>query len=371
MSNDLFANFAGNARSTVGDSFVDGPLSFVDGSLSRARRLVDEEDEVERARKELEMDTPENRQKTAEDRAAERERKKIAFGTRALPRHVMEGWTLSGGGRVEEEVKVYTRTYDWKHRFWGIKPIGMSLGDFWERHDPDVLRSHDAQQEFPLDPENPSGPLIGEPVKDLSSTAETVAKSRRRQKTPELNTTNKVRKPKAPSRKTNKKSTRKSLADDTHAGPSRLEDEIPEEPTTAPITDGPSGSEKALPPPTPQHKPAPKDQAQQPAPTQRPRRHPGRTADPAPVTSAPQAPKRPRGRPPKAHPATKNKDASTPKRPRGRPPGKGKSTATVQGNARVTKSSPAEKQKGRRALAPSTHVMRTRGKGAAESLQLP
>ena len=366
MSNDLFANFRGNARSTVGDNLANG-------SISRQAWLANVEDGVDRARTQLETDTPENRQKTAEDRAAERERKKFAFDTRALPRYVMEGWTRFGGGQVDEEVKVYTRTKDWRHRFWGIKPIGMTLEEFWERHDPDVLRFHDSHQECPLDPENPSGPLIGEPVKDLPSTAEAVAKSRRRQKTPELNAIHKVRKPKGPSRKTNKKSTRKSLAEETAAGSSRLGDQSPEEPDTAPITDSPSRNEKALPPPTPQHEPAPKDQDQDQlqATSKRPRRHPAHTADPAPATYTSQAPKRPRGRPRKAHPATKKKDASTPKRPRGRPPGKGKPTAAVQGNARVTKPSASENQKGRRALAPSTHVMRTRGKGAAESLQLP
>ena len=375
MSNDLFANFAGNARSTVGDSSMDAPIYFVNGPISRAKNyggLMDIEDDVERARKRLEMDTPENRQKTAEDRAAERERKKFAFHvTRALPRSIMEGWQLIREGREDEEVRVYTRTYDWKHRFWGIKPIGISMMEFWDRHDPDVLRHHDAQQECPLDPENPSGPLIGEPVKDLASTTEAVAKPRKQQKKTELNPTHKVRKSKAPSRKTNKKSTRKSLADETHAGPLRLEDQIPKEPSAASNIDGPSQNEKISPPPTPQHGPAPKDQDQLPTQSRRQQRHPTRTADPVPATSTPQTPKRPRGRPPKAHPATKNKDTSTPKRPRGRPPGKGKSTTTVQGNARVTKSSSSEKQKGRRALAPSTHVMRTRGKGAAESLQLP
>lgn len=364
MSNDLFANFGGNARSTIGDSFVNG-------SISGHGWLADVEDGVDRAREQLERDTLENRQMTAEDRAAERERKKFAFDTRALPRYVMEGWTHFGGGRVDEEVKVYTRTKDWQHRFWGIKPIGMTIEDFWERHDPDVLRFHDSWEEFPLDPENPSGPLIGEPVKDLSSTAEAVAKSRRRQKTPELNPTHRVRKPKAPSRKTKKKSTRKSLAGGTDAGPSRPEDPMPEEPSAVPATDGPSQNETIFHLPTLQHEPAPKDQDQLPAPSKRPQRHAARTGDSASAIATPQASKRPRGRPPKAHPATKNKDASTPKRPRGRPPGKGKSTTAAQGNARVTKSSTSEIQKGRRALAPSTHVMRTRGKGAAESLQLP
>ena len=366
MSNDLFANFGGSAHSTLGDSFV--------GVFSGARNAVDEEDAVEKARKELEMDTLENRQKTAEDKAAERARNRFDFhATRALSRYMMEGWERLGLGQEDKEIRIYTRTYDWKHRFWGIKPIGISVEDFWEMHDPDVLRRYDAQAECPLDPENPSGPLIGEPVKDLSSTTEAVAKSRKQQKATELNPTHRVRKSKAPSRKTNKKSNRKSLADETDAGPSRLEGQLPEEPTTAPTTDGPSQNEKILPSPTPPHQSTPKDQNQLPAPSKRPRRHPAHTADPAPATSTPQAPKRPRGRPPKAHLATKIKDRSTPKRPRGRPPGKGKSTTAVQGNARITKSSsPSQtKQKGRRTLAPSTHVMRTRGRGAAEPLQLP
>ena len=403
MSNDIFSGLAGRARSNAHDSFVDGSLSRAEvyGKSSdlvpmdlETQRLMDAMDahrDIERARKEAEMDTPENRQKAAEAEVAERKRKKFDFHvSRAIPRFLWKGWKHLRDELVDEEIRVYTTDYR-QRRFWGIKSAGIGMHEFWELNDPEITRYDDnvaVTWEDPLVPppvteydknmpviwagrgvnpdSTPSEPLVLEAPPPTKA-----AKSRRRQKTPEPNPSQRVKKPKAPSRKTNKKSTRKSLADEAVAGPSRLENQIPEEPTTAPATDGPSQNEKIQPPPTLQHEPAPKDQNQRPTPSKRPRRQPPRNADPNSATSNPQAPTRPRGRPPKAHPATKTKDASTPKRPRGRPPGKGKSTAAVQGNARVTKSSISEKQNGRRALAPSTHVMRTRGKGAAEALQLP
>ena len=345
-----------------------------------------------RAQKEAETSTPENRQKATEAEIAERAQKKHDFHfIRAVPQHVEEGWKHIQGESADEEIRVYTIDNE-RRRFWGIKPAGIGMHDFWEQNDPEVRRyddryaitwanplfrppfnswEEDTSMEWAGQGPNPDATPSEPPVAEETPTLTKAAKPRRRQKTPELNPTNKVKKSKAPSRKTNKKSTRKSLAGETDAGPSRLEDQIPEEPIAAPATGGPSQNAKILPLPTLQREPAPKDQDQLPTPSKHPRRHAARTADPVPATSALPAPKRPRGRPPKAHTTTKNKHDSTPKRPRGRPPGKGKSTAAVQGNARVTKSSTSEKQNGRRALAPSTHVMRTRGKGAAESLQLP
>ena len=405
MSNDIFAAVPGSSRSSLGDSFVGGPLSRArtlgdsytlvptDPETQRLMDVINAEKEIERSRKEREMDTPENRQKAAEAEAAERNRKRIDFHfKRAIPRCLEEGWKHVRQELTNEEIRVYTT--DWKRRrFWGIKPAGVGMLEFWEVNDPEITRFYDnvaVTWEDPLVPPpvtafDENMPVIWagrgvnpdltppEPLVPEAPPATKVAKTRRRQKTPEPNSTQRVRKSKAPSRKTNKKGARKSLADETDAGPSRLEDQIPEAPSATPATNGPSQNENILPPPTLQYEPAPKDQDQRPTHSNRPRRHPAHTADPTSATSAPPPPKRTRGRPPKAHPATKTQDASTPQRPRGRPPGKGKSTPAVQGNARVTKSSSTSqtKPKGQRALAPSTHVMRTRGKGAAESLRLP
>lgn len=372
MSNNIFSDFAGGA---VQQSFAAGSLSRaetygkssdlvpMDQDTQRFADAMKAEDEIQRVRKERENDTPGNRQKAAEAKAAERQRKKIDFHfSRALPSRIMEGWELIGGNRIDEEIRVYTRTYDWEHRFWGIKPIGMTMEDFWERHDPEVSRHQDAQQECPLDPENPTGPLIGEPLKPAT---ETITKSKRRQKSPEINPTHRVRKSKTPSPKISKKGSRKALADKTNAEHSRLEDQLLEEQNVPPATDGPSQDNTTIPPPHPKHKRTTK--TKDPAPLKSTQSHPSRKANAVPAPTSPQPPKRPRGRPAKPKPTAKDAVTSSPKRPRGRPPGKGKSTA-VQGNAGVTKTS--SQQKGRRALAPSTHVMRTRGKGTAELLQL-
>ncbi|CAD6578956.1 MAG: hypothetical protein ASARMPRED_008904 [Alectoria sarmentosa] len=283
-----------------------------------------------KAQKEAEMNTPENLEIAAEAERAERVQKKHNFHHgRAFPSHLMEGWELIGGNRTDEEIRVYTRTYDWKHRFWGVKPIGITMYDFWERHDPEVTRHHDAQQECPINPDEPLGPLIDEPTKDLLPSTET-AKLRRRQKSPEIDPAHRVSKSATLSPQTDK-NTRKSLVD------------------------------KDL------------------APYKRSRGRPAAKANLKSVDNDTSTiSKRPRGRPAtKAQRTAISDDAlsNSPKRPRGRPPGKGKSTekpsklkktSTVKGS-RITKSSQSE----RRLSAPSTHKMRTRRGGPAELLKLP
>lgn len=395
MSNDLFADFAGR---NVKPSYVGGPLSRAE-NYEKSSHLVpmdqytqnfvdamNAEDEIQRARKERELDTPENRQKAAEAELAERERKKIDFHfTRAIPRFLWKGWKHLRQELTNEEIRVYTTDYK-QRRFWGIKPAGIGMFEFWEINDPEITRYDDnvaVTWEDPLIPPPVTAfdeniPVIWAgrgvdpdltPPKRLVSEAPpptNATTSRRQQKTPEPNNpTLKVRKSKPPSRKTNKKSVRKSLAGETDAGPSRHKDPIQEEPSSAPTPDSPSQDIAAIPPPNPSHKPAAKNKDL--APSKPNQSRPSRKATSAPAPTSPQPPKRPRGRPAKPKPATKDAATSSPKRPRGRPPGKGKSTA-VKGNAGVTKTS--SQQKVRRALAPSTHVMRTRGKGTAELLQL-
>ena len=334
------------------------------------------------AQREAELNTPENRQKAAEAKVAERERRRLDFHVmRAIPRCLYEGWKHLRQEATDEEIRVYTTDHK-RHRFWGIKPVGMGMQDFWDENDPDVTRYDDniamtwANPLFPPPvTEHKDIPVIwaGRGVNPDSTPAEPpvaeapppvkAVKSRGRQKSPDVNPTHRVRKSKTPSPKINKKSTGKSLADKTNAGHSRLEDQMPEEQEVAPASKRPSRKKPTITPPDPQPEPATKDEVS--APPKRTRGRPASKANPAPKVDAASLPKRPRGRPAKAKPATKAKDASLPKRPRGRPPGKGKATK-VQGNARVTKSS----QKERRAVAPSQHKMRTRGKGSAELLQL-
>ena len=341
---------------------------------------------IERARKEAQVNTPQNHQKPTEAEEAERARKRLNFhALRAFPRFMEEGWKHLDSGSEDKELRVYTTDYS-SRTFWGIKPIGMGMMEFWEQNDPEVRRCEDniavtwanplvpppvttSDEEYPVlwagRGVNPDLIPAEPPIAEAPPPTKT-AKSRRQKKTPEVNPTHRVRKSRTPSPKTRKKGTRKSLADKTDAGHSRPEDPIPEEQITAPTTDEPSHSEPAATSPAPQqHDPATK--AVGPAPLKRPRGRPASKANPATKQNDASTPsKRTRGRPAKAQPAAKGQDASTPKRPRGRPPGKGKPTA-VQGNAWITK----PPQKERRALAPSTHGMRTRGKGTAELLPLP
>ena len=97
----------------------------------------------QRAQREAEMNTPENRQKAAEAEVAERARKKHDFHfIRALPQHVKEGWKHIQGDFADEEIRVYTTDYE-RRRFWGIKPAGIGMLEFWELNDPEIARYDD------------------------------------------------------------------------------------------------------------------------------------------------------------------------------------------------------------------------------------
>ena len=360
-----------------------GPTGMEPGSIFAERKKWSI---IERARKEARVNTPQNHQKPTEAEEFERARKRLNFhALRALPRFMEEGWKHLDSGSEDEELRVYTTDFT-SRTFWGIKPVGMDMMEFWEQNDPEIRRCEDniavtwadplvpppltaSDEQYPVlwagrgvNPDLiPAEPPIAEAPPPTKA-----AKPRRQKKTPEVNPTHRVRKSKAPSPKTRKEGTRKSLANQTDAGHSGPEDQIPEEQSSAPATDEPSQSEPAATTPAPQQR-GPATGAAGPAALKRTRGRPANKATPATKPNDASTPsKRTRGRPAKAQPAAKGKDASVPKRPRGRPPGKGKATA-VQGNARITKAP----QKERRALAPSTHGMRTRGKGTAELLQLP
>lgn len=379
MSRDIFADPAGGPRGRTHLGFTAGSLSRAhnEGSVTlvpmdpEAQRFVDAmnaDRAIERARKKLEMDTPENRQKAFEAEMAERERKKIDFHCcRAIPNTLGEGWKHLREDLVDEEIRVYT--YDYKRRrFWGIKPAGIGMYDFWEQIDPEVGRYDDniaMTWENPHvsppvtthrenTPEiwagqgiNPDLPLPEPPIAAAPPPNKAAGGPRRRQISPEVNSTHRVRKSTSLSPKIDN-STQKSLVDEDLAPLKRLRGR-------------PAGKAKK----------ASKNDTSL---SKRPRGRPATKANIASKNDAALS-KRPRGRPPvKAQPAANSKDALPSKRPRGRPPTKGKATekpskqkktSAVKGS-RITKPPQTVQRQ-----APSTHKMRTRGGGRAELLQLP
>ena len=352
--------FAGSiARSKNEDSSTLVPMPPV---MQRLVDRINAEKDVERARKEAEMDTPENRQKAAEAEAAESKRKKFNFHyERGFPRFIAEGWKQISGDFLDEEIRVYTVGDDGR-KFWGIKPAGMAMDDFWEHNDPEVSRYHDRTAETwvnalirppatylreiwvgkGLNPDvAPTEPPIPKPTPLTKATA----RPEKPQKPTTLEPTHRVTKSTMNPPKVNQR-TRKSLASKIDAGHSGLADQTRDVTAVAPVGTTPK----------------------------RTRGRPATKAKSNVRDTIISTPKRPRGRPPaKNKPAVNTNDV---KRPRGRPPVKEKpvettlnqkkKTPAVKGNARVTKSS----QKRTRPSVPSTHKMRTRGEGPAELLQL-
>lgn len=311
----------GYPRETRPDEVSDDP------TLKRMASEMNAAMEAERSRKEAEMNTPEGRRMAAKAAETELARKQRAWGARAwaLP---LDGFKGIHDSAEDKELKVYTRTYDHKHKFWGIKPVGMTIWDFWDIHDPEVTRYYHANQETPATPE-PS--KVAPPPTNSPQRTKLPAKSRRRQKSSDINPTHRVTKSTTP-KVIN--STRKSLARKSDAGNSALEDQVRDV----------KGAVRARGRPT--------------------RNKPTEAVSGVQQKSA------------KANPTVQDKISPQPKRPRGRPPTKEKSTGrpsnqkkipAVKGDARVTKSS----QKQSRPSAPSTHKMRTRRSGPAESLQPP
>ena len=378
MSRDIFAVAAsrppsmvhhGLGSDSIGSAQNGSPSNLIPEypEVQRLMDAMDAEREIDRGRKEIEMDTPENRQKAAEAKIAERERKRINFHFgRAMSKHVREGWKQIVDDLEDEEIRVYSTDYK-QRRFWGIKPAGIGMFDFWEQNDPEISRFDDniaMTWANPLVPPpitasdevvpiiwvgqglNPDVTAPELPIAEVSLPTKAAARSRKRQKTPEVNPKHRVRKSATEPQKVNK-NTRKSLAEKVGAGDARLQDQVGEVPLAAHTNGRPIRNKKAV---------IVSDVEQNPV-----TEHGG---------SAPT--KRPRGRP-----ATKTKSAANDsKRPRGRPPAKEKQaekspkqkkTPTVKGNARVTKSQKAKP----RPSAPSTHKMRTRGEGPAELLRLP
>ena len=377
MSKDIFANttgappasrthfgFAGRSPSRAEDG---NPLNLVP-KYPEAQRLMDAieaQRDAERARKEVEMDTPENRQKALEAELAERELKRMNFHFgRAMSNRIAEGWKEILGEFTDEAMRVYTTDYK-RRKFWGIKPAGMGMYDFWEQTDPEVGRYDDkiaitwANPLIPppftaLDKKTPViwagqglNPDLTPPepaVARAPPPTKAATKPRKRQKTPEVNSTHRVRKSTTKSSKVDK-NIRKSLSQQVDAGNTWLEDQVREVPKAAQANERSTRNKTVVVASNAQQDSATKDQGSAPL-------------------------KRPRGRPA----AQINSAANDTKRPRGRPPGKGqlaeklpkqKKTPAVTGNARITKASKAEQR-----AAPSTHKMCTRGKGSVEFLQL-
>lgn len=387
MSRDIFATDVADGPPSrvvhygLGGAQNEIPSNLVpaDPEMQRLMDRINAEEDIEIARKEAEMDTPENRQKALEAEVAARERKKINFQFgRAIPNFLDEGWKHIGGQFVDEEIRVYTTDYE-RNRFWGIKPAGMAMWDFWDLNDPEVGRYDDnvamtwanplirppvtASDE--INPViwagrglNPDSTPREPPIAKALPSIENAAKPRRRQKTPDVNPTHRVRKSTTESPKVNK-NTRRSLANKIGAGLSQLGDQVREVAVKTHANGRPTRNQTAITASDAQQKPISKEGAMKDA------------------NSA--LTKRPRGRPAaKTNPAAQKE---TSKRPRGRPPAKKKlaeesvkqkKTPAVKGNAKVTKSSKTRSSKTKsRPSAPSTHRMRTRGDGPAELLQLP
>ena len=269
--------------------------------------------EAYRSRVEAQMDTPEGRKKDSEMKRAETREKEMNWAFRVILDR-KNGWKPIWGSAKDEELRIYTLTKTGEHRFWGIKPIGMDIFDFWHKYDPEVKRYDDRQQETPVNPDAPVGRLIGEPPKNLT-TKEAAAKPVKRQKTPGVKSTRRVRKSTAPSRTPGMNRTKG--ANMVSASQQKKATEY-------------EGSAKC------------------------PGEHPASKAKAA-TKDVTMPPKHPRGRP------------LVEKKPTGRLP-KQKKMPAVKGNASVQKSPKADRP---RPLAPSVHKMRTRGNGPAEFLRLP
>ncbi len=299
-----------------------------DPEMARSMAATNAHIEAQRLRRETEMNTPENSKIAAEAAEAELAEKRRAWGTRvgATPLDGFEGIYDSAEDR---ELRVYTRTYDLKHKFWGIKPVGMTICDFWDIYDPEVKRHHDANQETPANPETSLAAL---PPTNSPQSTKSTSKPRRSQKSSNINPTHRIRKSTKPLPKANQ-NPRKSLAHKIDSGNSGLRGQMGEVKETAHAS-GRSTRNKGA------------------------------------VTASGPDEKSVKGK------STKKETPSQPlKRLRGRPPVKEKSTdrpskqkkiPVVKGNARITKPS----QKEPRPSAPSTHKMRTRRAGPAEPLQL-
>ena len=297
--------------------------------------------EAQRLKEEAERNTPEGRKKAAEMRLAEIERKKNNWLSRAIHDRG-NGWKPIWGTAEDEEMRIYTIVDSGEHRFWGVKPTGMTIDDFWEKYDPEVKRYEDRQQETPVNPDAPAGPLIGEPPRS-PITKRAAAKPTKRTKTVELKSNHRVAKSKPQPRKSNQ-STRKSLARRLDAGHQEVEIQSREVPT---IEDQIRVVDRAV----------------------RTNGRPTRSKAAVPASGAGQ-------KTAKAKPSVKDNTPTQSKRTRGRPPAGAKPTKrrsdqmdapVVQGKARITKSS----RKDPRPPAPSTHQMRTRRGGPAEPLELP
>ena len=317
--------------------------------MARSIEAMNAHIEARRLQMEAEMNTPEGRKKAAEMKLADIERKKSNWFSRAFHDRG-NGWKPIWGTAEDEEMRIYTLLDSDEHRFWGVKPIGMTIYDFWEKYDPEVKRYEDRQQETPVNPDAPAGPLIGEPPRSPIP-KRAAAKPVDRPKTPELKSNQRVRKSKTQPRKSNR-NTRKSLARMLDAGHPELERQSREVPTKphvggklirTKLVDKASSS---------QQKEAKKDEGS--VNFQHPRGAPNtKTKAIGKDDTVPS--KRPRGRPPMKRKSTE------------RPPKQRKTPATKE-NAGVQKVQRAERL---RPLAPSTHKMRTRGKGPAEPLRLP
>ena len=396
MSRDLFARLSDRPPSSTRYGFGRGSHSRAqnEGSIiyvprdPQGQEMMDRikaQEQAEAARREIELDTPEHRQRVAAAEVAKREQKRINFDFgRTMPDVLEQGWQHLMGDCADEEIRVYTTGNEVRRRFWGIKPAGMSIDEFWEQNDPEVSRWEDniaVTWENPLIPPpiteddvnnpvvwagrgvNPGSLLPQLPVAEPPQSSKFI-KPNRRQSTPPVNPDHRVTKSKPPTPKKKKKNAQNALAEKIDAGISRLESQRLGQEEASQANQRPSRNRRAATVTDTQLEPA--ATAEGSVPTKRPRgRPPGKTYL-APKNDTISEPKRPRGRPAKRRLAADAEGPPPSKRPRGRPPLKERPPCD-QGNARNQKAS----QKPERTAAASNHKMRTRGKGIAELLQLP
>ena len=179
-----------------------------DPEMARSMAATNAQIEAQRLKREAESNTLEGRRKASEAKLAEKKRKEDNWLSRVICDRG-NGWKPVWGTAEDEESRIYTLVDSDEHRFWGIKPTGMGIDEFWEKYDPEVKRYDDRQQETPVNPDAPVGPLIDEPPK-IPPPTKAVAKPRQRRKTPEIDSAHKIRKSMVKSQKIN--NTRKSLA---------------------------------------------------------------------------------------------------------------------------------------------------------------
>lgn len=275
-------------------------------------------------------------------------------------------------GATYTDIRVYTRLKSKKYKYWGVRDNDMTMEEFWIRNDPENTREEDNIQNARIDPVPAQ---IGSLSNSPSPRSSAAPSPRRSRKTPDVISKHRVRKSENVTPPVNT-STRNSLGTGT-----KLDARLPglNEQTRTITNSTPDGRRSVAHPAAVEG-------------LYREAKDLGKRGE-ATKTTLTQPPNKPavRGRPRKVQPddfgsigpkaadqrMSKPNDprlSSPPKRKRGRP-AKAKSSTESSGKqkrpaaenkAKITK----PMQKKERSSAPSSHKMRTRGRGPAEHLQI-